>query len=154
MLAMLAGTAHAQYQWRDPHGRMVFSDQPPPPGTPADRILRSPPPAPAAQASATTPVTAAKPEHPAIPSYKDRLLANEKQRAEQQENAKKRLQAERENTERAHYCQELKAERVTLASGARIATVDANGQRSFVDDAQRQQRLERNAQAISETCGS
>lgn len=32
----------AQYQWRDENGRMVFSDQPPPPGVPRENVLRAP----------------------------------------------------------------------------------------------------------------
>jgi hypothetical protein len=34
--------AHAQYQWRDANGRMVFSDLPPPPGVKPAQILRAP----------------------------------------------------------------------------------------------------------------
>src|SRR4051794_11159333 len=34
--------AFAQWQWIDKDGRKVFSDQPPPPGTPSDKILKRP----------------------------------------------------------------------------------------------------------------
>ena len=43
VLAFLATPlAYAQWQWVDKDGRKVFSDQPPPPGTPNDKILKRP----------------------------------------------------------------------------------------------------------------
>ena len=43
-LATALGTsvAWAQWQWIDKDGRKVFSDQPPPPGTPNDKIVKRP----------------------------------------------------------------------------------------------------------------
>ncbi|RYE66283.1 MAG: DUF4124 domain-containing protein, partial [Oxalobacteraceae bacterium] len=41
-LMLLAQLAHAQYSWLDDKGTRVFSDRPPPSGTPAARILQMP----------------------------------------------------------------------------------------------------------------
>jgi hypothetical protein len=41
-LALSPLLAQAQYSWVDDKGTRVFSDRPPPPGTPAARILRTP----------------------------------------------------------------------------------------------------------------
>ena len=41
-LMLLAQLAHAQYSWIDDKGTRVFSDRPPPPGTPAARIRHMP----------------------------------------------------------------------------------------------------------------
>lgn len=43
-LSLVLGTAaaHAQWQYRDAQGRMVFSDQPPPPGTKDSDIIKGP----------------------------------------------------------------------------------------------------------------
>src|SRR5437868_8060250 len=40
--ALATSVAWAQWQWVDKDGRKVFSDQPPPPGTPSDKILKRP----------------------------------------------------------------------------------------------------------------
>ncbi|MFS2019205.1 DUF4124 domain-containing protein, partial [Massilia sp. CT11-108] len=42
LAAFLAAPAYAQYSWIDDHGTRVFSDRPPPPGTPPSRILKTP----------------------------------------------------------------------------------------------------------------
>lgn len=41
-LALGTAAAHAQWQYRDAQGRMVFSDQPPPPGTKDSDIIKGP----------------------------------------------------------------------------------------------------------------
>ncbi len=41
-LVCCAAVAHAQWQYRDAQGRMVFSDQPPPPGTKDADIVKGP----------------------------------------------------------------------------------------------------------------
>ncbi len=158
LLAGFAGLAQAQYQWRDDRGRMVYSDVPPPPGTPADRILRGPKPsvapavatqpgAPTAMANAAAAAPAA-----AVPAYKEKAMAFEKRRQERAEAEAKAAQAAREAAEKARYCDELEAQRRTLASGARIVTVGADGERRYLDDAARKLRLEENARAIASGC--
>ena len=42
-LLLSAAPAAAQYVWKEPNGRMVFSDLPPPPGTPTADIVRAAP---------------------------------------------------------------------------------------------------------------
>lgn len=158
LLAGFAGLAQAQYQWRDDRGRMVYSDMPPPAETPADRILRGPKPsvapavatqpgAPTAMANAAAAAPAA-----AVPAYKEKAMAFEKRRQERAEAEAKAAQAAREAAEKARYCDELEAQRRTLASGARIVTVGADGERRYLDDAARKLRLEENARAIASGC--
>lgn len=65
---LTAAPAAAQYVWKEPNGRMVFSDLPPPPGTPTADIVRA---APAAstlrKSSPVTDVPGAAPTVPADP---------------------------------------------------------------------------------------
>ncbi|MFA7504645.1 MAG: DUF4124 domain-containing protein [Burkholderiaceae bacterium] len=170
LLAGFTGAADAQYQWRDDRGRMVFSDRPPPAGTPADRILRAPRPpaaAPAAAAAQTAPAAgmaanpagfpategiAATGRERAAPSYKDQSMAFEKRRLERAENEAKAANAAREAADKARYCDELETQRRTLASGARISTVGADGQRQYLGDDARKLRLEQNAEALAGNC--
>jgi hypothetical protein len=42
LLLCAAGLAHAQYSWIDERGIRHLSDRPPPPGTPANQILKAP----------------------------------------------------------------------------------------------------------------
>lgn len=162
LLAGFAGVANAQYQWRDTRGRMVFSDQPPPPGTPADRILRSPRPraaaaSNAADAAATAPAPpAARPaslEPPrAAPDYKDKAMAFEKRRKERAEAEAKADEARRDSADKARYCGELEAQRRNLASGGRIMTVGPDGKRRYLDEDARKARLDENAKALATAC--
>jgi len=174
LLAGFAGVADAQYQWRDARGRMVFSDRPPPAGTPAEHILRSPRspvPAAATAAPAGTPAAAAasntidSPAPPmgktgaaepaqATPGYKDKSMAFEKRRQERAEEEAKAAQAARESADKARYCGELEAQRRNLASGGRIMTVGPDGQRQYLDDTARKARLEENAKALATSCKS
>lgn len=173
LLAGFAGTADAQYQWRDAHGRMVFSDQPPPAGTPADRILRSPrpptaaasrvapapAPTPAASHRANAPESAmgkAGPAEPAktAPGYKDKAMAFEKRRLERAEEEAKAARAARDSADKSRYCSELEAQRRNLASGNRIMTVGPDGERRYLDEAARKARLDESADALASTCKS
>lgn len=169
LLAGFAGMAQAQYQWRDDRGRMVYSDMPPPASIPAGRILRGPKPpapaasagsavtgsdAPAAAASSATGAGARGNEAPAAaaPAYKEKAMAFEKRRQERAEAEAQAAEAARESAEKARYCGELEDQRRTLASGARIVTVGANGERRYLDDAARKVRLEENARAMASNC--
>lgn len=166
LLAGFAGMAHAQYQWRDAHGRMVFSDMPPPATVPADRILRAPSaPAPtqptttataavdgrAGSPPAASQAAASSASHAAT-DYKDKAMAFEKRRQERAEEEAKAAQAAREMADKTRYCEELEAQRRTLASGGRVRTVGADGQRSYLDEDGRKARLEENARALASTC--
>lgn len=42
LLLLASSLAHAQYSWIDEKGVRQFSDRPPPPGTPAEKILKAP----------------------------------------------------------------------------------------------------------------
>ncbi|MCO5120622.1 MAG: DUF4124 domain-containing protein [Burkholderiaceae bacterium] len=179
LLAGFAGAADAQYQWRDERGRMNFSDRPPPAGTPADRILRSPKPlagpaeagaartdaAPSTAADAVSSSPAQTPAQAmggpgsaeparAAPSYKDKAMAFERRRQERAEEEAKAAQAARESADKARYCGELEAQRRSLASGGRIVTVGADGERRHLDDEARKARLDENARALAASCKS
>lgn len=150
LLFLAATAAQAQYVWIGPGGTRQYSDRPPPPGTPASKIVKAPgraspelTPAPPAvmpaDGSATDP--AAKPMPPKGPptlaeqeaAYRARTKARDEANLKAQEEA----QRARQLAERCNAARETQAQ---LSSGTRIARYGQDGQRSFMSDADRAAR--------------
>jgi len=131
--------AHAQYSWIDDKGTRVFSDRPPPPGTPANRILKAPHRLDASADSAPAPAASPAPlDAPKQPSLADREADYHKRLAERQEEEKK---AQADAVRKGAMCAEARRREVLLTSGVRIAQMDVNGERSYVSDEERARRL-------------
>lgn len=144
-LAFSAGAAAQLYKWKDSNGRTRYGDVPPP-GVNARpmRVPASPPPPPVA-AEAKKPE--AKNEKPLTPeeAFRKRQL----ERAEADEKAaKERAQAEEKQTN----CAQAQTQLRTLQSGQRIATVNAAGERVFMDDGQRAGEIARAERAAAQWC--
>ncbi|MCA1855490.1 DUF4124 domain-containing protein [Massilia oculi] len=139
-LLLGAGGAQAQYSWIDAKGTRHFSDQPPPPSTPPQRILKMP----ARPAPGPAPTSAAAPAHakPA-PTLAERE-ADYVQRARQREEQEKK-RAEEAARQRAllENCERAREVQAQAESGIRVAKVDANGERRFVTDQERAEELAR-----------
>jgi hypothetical protein len=148
--------AAAQWQWVDGSGRKVFSDTPPPPGIPEKNILkRAAPPsaAPVATAPAApsaTPVPASSPQI----SGRDEQLEARKKQAEAQEQAQKKVEADKLAKARQDNCERAKRSKTTLESGVRIATTNAKGEREILDDAARAAEVKRANEIIQSSCGT
>lgn len=149
--------ASAQWQWLDKDGRKVFSDQAPPPDVPANRILKQPgsrAAAPAAEIAA--PVTANAPAagvDPALkPAGKDKALEEKRKQKEAAEAEKKKAAEEKFAQAREDNCRRARANKVTLDSGVRIATTNAQGEKEFMDDARRAAELKRVEAIIARDC--
>jgi hypothetical protein len=164
LLAQLAPQlAHAQYSWIDAKGTRVFSDRPPPPGTPAARILQAPraaagttmpagdagkPPsstaAPAAATSATT-AAAAKP-----PTVAEQETAFRERQAKREEDARKTQEAADRKTALDERCASARQEERLVTSGSRMSAVDAKGERYFLSDEERAKRLQAARRALQD----
>lgn len=164
--------AHAQYSsWIDEKGTRVFSDRPPPPGTPASRIVKAPralqapagpegTPAPApgrgsgtalAGDTATAPAGASPTKAAGAdaaasnkpPSLAEREADFRKRSAERAEQDKKTtLEAERKAA-RAEQCASARDYEAQLTSGTRVSHMDANGERAIMSDEEKARQLER-----------
>jgi len=142
--------AHAQYSWIDDHGTRVFSDRPPPPGTPASRILQTPRaptaaslyalPAAAAPATAETKPEAAKPP-PQPPTLAERDADFRKRDAQRDADEHKAAEDARRKADLAEQCAAARRNEAALTSGERMADVDAKGERAFVSDDEKARRL-------------
>lgn len=151
-LLAAAGCAHAQWKWIGPGGVVQYSDQPPPLGTPARNILSRP---------AT--VTASPPAAPASkPAAKDaaaqaleKKLQEQKQAQAEQQKAQQAQQAEAAAANaraREQNCVAAQQQLRTLDSGMRIAQVNAQGQREYLDEAQLAQMRAQAQAAIVQNC--
>jgi len=150
LLAVLA-PAHAQYSWLDAKGTRVFSDRPPPPGTPAARILKAPRAAAAPPYGApenTAPPPAAAAPKPARPSIAEQEADFKKRATERQQAEHKAGQELQRKADQDARCKSLQREQATMAAGTRLSEFDEKGERRYIAAAERAARLEqaRNAQ--------
>ena len=163
--SLLAPTlAHAQlYQWRDNNGRVVFSDQPPPPNIAPGNIMKTPkaPSKPVATAVATTPAKdGAAPGTPGAPSKVDakanapKSLAEreadyKKRQAEAAEKAEKDAQTAAADSRREESCRGMRQSLSALESGQRVRRFNDKGEPYFVDDADRGKEIEKSKREMA-----
>lgn len=155
-LLLILGTAlslpaSAQWMWRDAQGKPVFSDRPPPADIPDRNIVQRPsgaaraaPPAPAAAPAASA--------TPAPPSGQDKELEQRRQQAEAAEAARQKAAQEAQAKARAENCARARQNKASLDSGIRITRTNAQGEREFLDDAQRAAEQRRTQDIIARDC--
>ena len=143
-LLCCAGMAQAQFVWIAPNGTRQYSDQPPPPGTPASKILKAPGrPAPAMAAlDESAAGTAVAP-----PAGKPKALTLAEREADYRKRAQERGEAERKAETEAQglaakrdYCDEMRKSKQAYDSGIRIKEVGKDGQQRVLTDGERAQR--------------
>ncbi len=126
-------------KWVDAQGQVHYSDQPPPPSV-QPRTLRTDSADAAGSGIAETDTVAER-------TAKSKRAELEKQAAakitEQKLASEKALKVNCENAQ-----QNLR----TLQSGVRMVEIGANGEQSYINDAQRQQRIAKAQQDISVNC--
>lgn len=167
---LIAAPALAEtWKWRDASGRVVYSDQPPPPEVRASQILRGPRSAtPADAASAPSGDGAGQPAEPAAaaggtpaepgtaaaPStWVEKEQAFRKRKLEREEAAKKDREQREQAARTARACDEARSALRTLESGLRMAVVKADGEREVLDDRERARRIDHLRQEIARGCG-
>ena len=128
-------------KWVDDQGQVHYSDRPPPPGS-QQKILRE---------DANVQDTAAS-----SPSDQKTIAEREadlkKEKADKQSEAGKAAQKQAAEDARKASCDSAQENLRALQSGLRVITVDANGEKSYMDDKERQQRIDKANQAISDNC--
>jgi uncharacterized iron-regulated membrane protein len=125
----MSDAALAQFKWKDSNGRWVYSDQPPPSGVSAQPMT-----APSAKASAPQVAsTEAQPKH----SADDKALAAKRKEIEAAQSAKEKQDLVKKNQVA---CDETRANLQAMQSGVRVVTRDAEGERRFLSDQEKQTR--------------
>ncbi|KQP38782.1 hypothetical protein ASF44_10045 [Pseudorhodoferax sp. Leaf274] len=161
-LLFMLGTAlsmpvAAQWMWRDAAGKPVFSDRPPPADIPDKNVLQRPSGAARAVAPAPAPAaaTASAPAATATPTPaggQDKELEQRRQQAEAAEAARQKAAQEVQARARADNCARARQNKASLDSGIRITRTNAQGEREFLDDAQRAAEASRTQEIIARDC--
>jgi hypothetical protein len=152
-LLSIAGTAEAQWTWRNKDGQITASDRPPPKDIPDKDILRRP----AERRSAVTTAAAAPasaaasaPTGPRSPL--EAQVEAKKKAAEQEQAAKTKAEEEKLAAQRADNCKRARNQLATLDSGQRIARVNDKGEREVLDDKARADETRRARDVITSDC--
>lgn len=153
VLLSACALAQAQYVWIDAKGVRQFSDRPPPPDTPAAKILKAPgkPQLDLSAPEAAAQPAADEPAKPAKPTLAERD-ADFRKRAQERAKAEAKAKAEAEHTlAQKENCTAARQYKAQIESGVRIAVTDEAGEKSFLTDEQRAQRLAR-VNKVLEAC--
>jgi hypothetical protein len=138
-----SGAATAQaYKWTDQNGRVQYGDTPPGDATNVTR-LRGPT---SGSAPAGAPEAAGK-DKPLTPEQAFKKRQQERDEADQKV-AQERAQADQKRAN----CEQARASLRQLESGQRVSTVNAAGERVFLDDDQRASQLARAQKSVAEWC--
>jgi len=133
--------AHAGLnKWVDADGKVHYSDAPP------KEVKTQTVPNIAGKGQAAAPATYS------TKSYAEREAELKKSKQEKAEASEKKAQEDADAESKKHNCAAAKQNLRALEEGARLVTYDANGERTFLDDAAREQRMSDARKAISSNC--
>jgi hypothetical protein len=149
LLAFAAGASAQLYRWVDKDGKVRYSDTPPV-GVKAT-TLRPPPgsyaPAPAPGAGAEAKDAKKGPLTPAEQEADFRKRQMEAQKARDKDD-----QASRDALAKQDNCARARESLASLESGQRITRAGADGERYYIDDAQRAAEIDKARQSVNSWC--
>ncbi|HEX5337265.1 MAG TPA: DUF4124 domain-containing protein [Gallionella sp.] len=144
LLLASAPAVAALSKWVDENGEVHYSDQPPV-NVKTLRSASTPPAIPASGVAAASAPAAAK-------TYVEREAELKKAQKAKQEAADKAAQEQKQKDDKKANCAAAQQNLRTLQEGTRMVEVDANGERSYLDDTQREQRIAKAQQDIGNWC--
>jgi hypothetical protein len=149
---IVAAPAAAQqlYKYVGPDGTMQYSDRPPPNGQKAEKVTRGRVSTISSGAPAAAAGDAAKSTAPK--SLADQEQDFRKRRLEAQEKASKDAKLAEDQGARAEACAASRRQLAGLQSGARVAKINENGERVFLEDDGIQQEIQRLQSDVAATC--
>jgi outer membrane biosynthesis protein TonB len=150
-LLLAAGLAQAQYVWIDANGLRQYSDRPPPPSTPPEKIIKSP--QPVALAIEAPPAPAPDPKaqpKKGAPTLAEREADFRKRKQEGAEQDKKAAEEAQRKQAQLENCASARQYKAQLESGIRIADTGADGERGYISDADRATRLAKANRIVAE----
>jgi len=151
-ILLMLSSAHAVAdlsKWVDENGKVHYSDQPPPANVKA-KTLRSTPDTPPSLTSASGVAASSAP--PAVKTIAEREAELKKAQKAKKDAADKAAQEQAVIEENKTNCEASRQNLRTLQEGMRIVEISANGERSYISDEQRQQRIAKAQQDISSYC--
>ncbi|CAG0970374.1 hypothetical protein GEOBC_01238 [Geobacteraceae bacterium] len=142
-ILLLSFSAHgALHKWVDADGKVHYSDEAPPANIKAQRLKTQSAPAAATSASGV----------PATKTVAEREAEYRKAQKAKQEAEQKSAKQQEETLARRKNCEAAQQNLKALEAGAPMVTYDAKGERSFLDDTTRQQRIDEARKIISTDC--
>lgn len=155
MLMMFCINVYAEsYKWVDENGRVHYSDQPPV-SSAKSKTLGSTSKAKTSAATADTAETSdtAKASESGEPkTIAEREAELRRKQKTDKEAADKAAQEQAKKDATQEYCNQAKLSLNALQQDVRIMEIDAKGERSYLGDEQRQQRIAKAQQDISKNC--
>lgn len=140
-LALIGFNAHAGVtKWVDSEGKVHYSDAPPP-ETKTESVRNI-----SGKGQTEAPVTYSP------KSYAEREAEMKKSRLEKEEAGKKKAQEETNANAKQANCEAARQNARSIEEGGRVFTYDEKGERNYLDDATREQRLAEARKAIAEFC--
>jgi len=168
-LMLACSAAQAQlYHYKDANGRTVYSDSPPPAGTPPGNIMKAPKvtqpvaPAPTPAGGEAKPAVGNNPNAPGAEKDKkdgpkttaEREADYKKRQAEAEKKAKEDAEKVAADQNRQARCAALQQNVAAMQSGQRMRKFDANGQPYFIEDNERAADVAKAQQEMSAAkCG-
>lgn len=141
-LSLLSLNAHAGLiKWTDSDGKVHYSDTPPNQDTATKEVTNFT----GKDQAGTSPGYTPK-------SYVEREAEMKKAKLSKDEAEQKKAQEKAAAETKKSNCAAARENARVLEDSPRVATYDANGERSFMDDSTRAQRLEEARKVISENC--
>lgn len=133
----------ALHKWVDSEGKVHYSDSVAPPNVKSQTLRQSAP----AETNTNTNTAA-----PAPKSLADLEADQRRAEKEKSEAAQKAAQEQEEAKNRKKYCDDARSHLAGLENSPRLVVYDAQGERTYLDDDARQQRIEEARKAISSNC--
>jgi hypothetical protein len=147
-LALACGLVQAQaYRWVDKDGKVRYGDSPPP-GVKATVMKGVAGPA----SSPSTSAAAAKDAKGAAKAPTDPAQAFNERKLKAKEDAEKAAKDSVSAAARQKNCDRAQGFLRSLEAGQRISTTNAQGERTFLDDAGRQAQIEETKAEVSRNC--
>lgn len=141
-LSLLSASAHAGLvKWVDSDGKVHYSDAPPTP----DATTQAVPNFTGKDQGGSSPAYTPK-------SYAEREAEMKKAKLSKDEAEQKKAQQKAQEEAKKSNCAAARENARVLQDSPRVVTYDANGERSFMDDETRAQRLSEAQKVISENC--
>jgi hypothetical protein len=134
--------AHAEARkWVDADGTVHYSDSIPPEVTTSETVRNI-----SRKSEAETPA--------AVPtkSIAEREAEYKKAKQKKEESSQRKTQEEARVDEKKRNCETARKNLRSLEEGGRIVTYDANGERAYLEDSAREQRLAEAQKSVSENC--
>ena len=149
LLTLVSASALAGlHKWVDADGKVHYSDQPPPANVKATTLRSTS----SAKDSASESGAAASSAPAAPKTIAEREAELKKAQQAKKEAADKTAQKQAEADARRTICAAARHSLRTLQDGVRIMEIGANGERTYLSDEGRQQRMDKAQQDINTNC--